>query len=169
MVAQGTSRTASLYTGNQEKIVDCFSVKAGLKLCLPLTCEDTYSLEVPIDKDSCRKSCWQFAGYHSRRRSKGCTCGDPRLKASSTTPSKSNGYSDAWAAPPTNATVAEGTTLNCGRCWQFAGYHSRRRSKGCTCGDPRLKASKRTRSRYNCALQYHSRYRFNYSQQIKRV
>ncbi|KAJ5978071.1 hypothetical protein N7501_001413 [Penicillium viridicatum] len=37
----------------------------------------------------------------------------------STTPSKSNRYSDAWAAPPTNATVPEGTTLNCGR-WHEA-------------------------------------------------
>jgi LysM domain. len=37
--------SASLYTGIQEKIVDCFSIKAGLKLCLPLTCDDTYSVE----------------------------------------------------------------------------------------------------------------------------
>jgi hypothetical protein len=135
--------SASLYTGNQEKIVDCFSVKAGLKLCLPLTCEDTYSLEptnnctaieyayslstgdlrkynpwISFDCDNLQIAS-KIYGMNLCLSAPGGAHSNTTAGTGSTTPSKSNGYSDAWAAPPTNATVAEGTTLNCGR-WHEA-------------------------------------------------
>ncbi|KAL4973540.1 hypothetical protein BDW66DRAFT_153726 [Aspergillus desertorum] len=43
--------SAALYMGNQDTVRWCSSIKAGLELCLPLQCEETYELQ---PSDTCR-------------------------------------------------------------------------------------------------------------------
>ncbi|CAG8905451.1 unnamed protein product [Penicillium egyptiacum] len=143
IAAANSISSASLYMGNQNKIVDCSSMKAGLKLCLPLTCEDTYSLE-PSDNCTVIEYAFSLSNGDLRKYNPWISFDCDNLQIASkiygtniclsapggahtnatagtgsTTPSKANGYTEVYVAPPTNATLAEGTTRNCGR-WHEA-------------------------------------------------
>ncbi|KAL6229168.1 hypothetical protein BDW75DRAFT_245974 [Aspergillus navahoensis] len=134
--------SAALYMGNQDLIQWCSSIKSGLELCLPLPCEETYDLQ---PSDTCSSIEFAFKLKHGDVRkynpwvSYNCAnihitskiygtviCLSPQggeyvndKQGTGTAPSTSNGYINNVVLPPTNATVAEGTTMNCGR-WHEA-------------------------------------------------
>jgi hypothetical protein len=134
--------SAALYMGNQDLIQWCSSIKSGLELCLPLPCEETYDLQ---PSDTCSSIEFAFklkrgdvrkynpwvshncANIHIASKIYGTViCLSPQggeyvndKQGTGTAPSTSNGYINDVVLPPTNATVAEGTTMNCGR-WHEA-------------------------------------------------
>ncbi|KAL5048229.1 hypothetical protein BDW71DRAFT_205766 [Aspergillus fruticulosus] len=134
--------SAALYMGNQDLIQWCSSIKSGLELCLPLPCEETYDLQ---PSDTCSSIEFAFklkrgdvrkynpwvshncANIHIASKIYGTViCLSPQggeyindKQGTGTVPSTSNGYINDVVLPPTNATVAEGTTMNCGR-WHEA-------------------------------------------------
>ncbi|EPS32683.1 putative exo-beta-1,3-glucanase [Penicillium oxalicum 114-2] len=135
--------SASLYMGNQKQILSCSSMKAGLKLCLPPTCEATYSLE-PSDNCTAIETAFSLSNGDLRKYNPwisfdcdnlqvaskiygkklclsppGGTHTNATAGTDSTTPTKANGYVYNYVAPPSNASLAEGTTQNCGR-WHEA-------------------------------------------------
>jgi hypothetical protein len=130
--------SAALYMGNQDLILDCSSLSAGLKLCLPLTCEKTYSIE-PVDNCTTIEYAYSLKTGDVRKYNPWVSYDCDNLQVASmiygtniclspqggehtgtsptdgsTTPSPSTGYVYDMVAPPSNATLAEGTTLNCG-------------------------------------------------------
>ncbi|CAG8040084.1 unnamed protein product [Penicillium olsonii] len=135
--------SAALYMGNQKQILDCSTLTEGLKLCLPLSCESTYSIE---STDNCtmieyafglssgdlrRYNPWisydcdnlqvasQIYGTNICLSPQGGTYTNATAGTGSTTPSISNGYVPIYLAPPANASLAQDTTPNCGR-WHEA-------------------------------------------------
>ncbi|KAH1738843.1 hypothetical protein KXX09_004297 [Aspergillus fumigatus] len=142
--------SAALYMGNQDQIYNCSKIEANLNLCLPLPCGQTYVLQ-PDDTCTSIESAtslqvgdlrafnpWiSFAcdNLHIASKIYGKTlCLTPQggvhnssapNNGSSTTPSFSDGYVYATTLPPTNATIAEGSTTNCGR------WHEARENETC--------------------------------------
>jgi LysM repeat protein len=135
--------SAALYIGNQHLIRWCSSIKAGLKLCLPLPCERTYVVQ---PSDNCTSIEYAFSlKYGDVRKynpwvSYDCDniqhasqiygtniCLSPqggehttdKTGRGSTTPSTSDGHVPNAVPPPANAILANGTTTNCGR-WHEA-------------------------------------------------
>ncbi|KAH1913088.1 hypothetical protein KXW47_005990, partial [Aspergillus fumigatus] len=150
-IAQTNSlSSAALYMGNQDQIYNCSKIEANLNLCLPLPCGQTYVLQ-PDDTCTSIESAtslqvgdlrafnpWiSFAcdNLHIASKIYGKTlCLTPQggvhnssapNNGSSTTPSFSDGYVYATTLPPTNATIAEGSTTNCGR------WHEARENETC--------------------------------------
>ncbi|RLL97668.1 hypothetical protein CFD26_105896 [Aspergillus turcosus] len=135
--------SAALYIGNQHLIRWCSSIKAGLKLCLPLPCESTYTVQ---PSDNCTSIEYAFSlKYGDVRRynpwvSYDCDniqiasqiygtniCLSPqggehttdKTGGGATTPSTSDGHVPNAVPPPANAILANGTTSSCGR-WHEA-------------------------------------------------
>ncbi|KAL4756108.1 pectate lyase superfamily protein-domain-containing protein [Aspergillus foveolatus] len=148
-IAKATSvSSAALYMGNQDIIQWCSSIKPGLELCLPLSCKETYELQ---PSDTCSSIEYAFelgqgdlrkynpwvsydcANIHIASEIYGTIlCLSPQggehvndHDGTGTAPSPSNGYADAIVAPPADASVAEETTMNCGR------WHEAQDSESC--------------------------------------
>ncbi|OGM39526.1 hypothetical protein ABOM_012090 [Aspergillus bombycis] len=132
--------SAALFIGNPN-LFNCKDIPAGIELCLPFTCEPTYTLK---DGDTCvsiEKSLGldYAAGYNVRKYNPWLTrdcsnlqeasnevygkvlCGAPQGGTSTGTAppvgvtSLPQTGDDTESPPPTNATVPEGTTLRCAR------------------------------------------------------
>ncbi|KAK2750071.1 hypothetical protein FQN57_004563 [Myotisia sp. PD_48] len=135
--------SAALYMGNQELIYNCSKIEADLTLCLPLSCNTTYSLQ---PEDSCMSIEDSFSLKNGDVRkynpwvSHNCKdiqtgskiygktmCLSPQggkhtalgTGGSTSAPPILNGYVSSIVAPPENAVLAEGTTRNCGK-WHEA-------------------------------------------------
>ncbi|KAM5382878.1 hypothetical protein ACJZ2D_002269 [Fusarium nematophilum] len=117
--ASGIS-SALLYIGNQDAIGDYLKVPAGLRLCLPITYK-TYYDDVKLYNPWVNRDYTNLqtgTEFYSRS-----VCISPlgdtssALKVSSIqrTISSGNALTVMLTAPPENAEVAEGTTLNCGQ------------------------------------------------------
>ena len=141
-IAEDTSiSSAALYMGNQNQILDCSSLSSGLKFCLPLTCEKTYSIQ-PSDNCSDIEYAYSLKDRDVRKYnpwvSYDCDNLQPASKIYGTAiclspqggmhngsstgggvaPSESNGYVYSKVEPPANATLATGTTRNCGKWYE---------------------------------------------------
>ncbi|GAB1209502.1 hypothetical protein APSETT445_008281 [Aspergillus pseudonomiae] len=132
--------SAALFIGNPN-LFNCKDIPAGIELCLPFTCEPTYTLK---DGDTCvsiEKSLGldYAAGYNVRKYNPWLTrdcsnlqeasnevygkvlCGAPQGGTSTGTAppvgvtSLPQTGDDTESPPPTNTTVPEGTTLRCAR------------------------------------------------------
>ncbi|KAJ5142746.1 uncharacterized protein N7515_001533 [Penicillium bovifimosum] len=135
--------SAALYMGNQDLILDCSSLSAGLKLCLPLSCNATYSIE-PADNCTTIEYAYSLKSGDVRKYNPWVSYDCDNLQVAgkiygtniclslqggehsgnsandgSTTPSPSDVYVYNAVPPPSNATLAEGTTQNCGK-WHEA-------------------------------------------------
>lgn len=146
--------SAALYIGNQELILDCGSLPAGLKLCLPLTCEKTYSIQ-PSDDCSDIEYAYSLKSRDVRKYNPWVSYDCDNLQVASkiygtniclsplggehtgsgtgsggVAPVGSDGYVYNIVAPLSNATLATGTTKNCGR------WHEAKTGDGCVsiCG-----------------------------------
>ncbi|KAH8890447.1 hypothetical protein GQ53DRAFT_824588 [Thozetella sp. PMI_491] len=136
--------SAALYMANQEAIRDCTAIPAGVKLCLPASCDTIYELQ---NGDSCRsieqanatgaQLRWGDVRKYNPWISLECDnlqaasniayghilCLSPQngihnssLSGDSTTvPAPADGYGTAIVEPPAGVTVAQGTTLNCAK------------------------------------------------------
>ncbi|GAQ09970.1 glucan 1,3-beta-glucosidase [Aspergillus lentulus] len=133
--------SASLYMGNPN-LHDCRNIPAGTELCIPLSCNPTYTLK---DNDTCISveaslGLPYSAGTTLRKFNpwllNDCSnlhvasnevyghvlCGAPQGGTATgdapppgvTSLPQTGGYTET--APPTNATVAKGTTFRCGKC-----------------------------------------------------
>ncbi|KAL5042121.1 hypothetical protein BDW71DRAFT_217250 [Aspergillus fruticulosus] len=122
--------SAALYMGNQDAIRWCSSINADLGLCLPLQCEETYELQ---PSDTCRSIEFAFELEADDVRKfnpwVSLDCDNIQIArgehttnktGTGTTPVTSDGHVYGIVAPPENATLAEGTTTNCGRWHQAA-------------------------------------------------
>ncbi|KXG46668.1 Pectin lyase fold/virulence factor [Penicillium griseofulvum] len=147
-IAQANSMSsASIYMGNQDQIYACSKIPADMTLCLPLSCSDIYTL---LPDDTCTTietaaslesgdlrvyNPWiSFAcdNLHTASAIYGSTiCLSPiggehndtagSDESSGTNPGFADGYVYEPTDPPANSTVAEGTTLNCGKWYEAAG------------------------------------------------
>ncbi|KAJ5869330.1 hypothetical protein N7455_004271 [Penicillium solitum] len=136
--AQSVS-SAALYMGNQNLILDCDSLSAGLKFCLPLTCEKTYSIQ-PSDNCSDIEYAYSLNTRDVRKFNPWVSYDCDNLQVASKiygtniclspqggehtgngtwggslAPAGSDGFVYSSVAPPSNATLATGTTKNCGK------------------------------------------------------
>lgn len=146
--------SAAILDGNSDLINDCSHLISGREICLPLSCEKTYTLR---DNDTC----WsiemesgldiEYGGvrnfnpwvniYCTNLQStrpiigsvicispQGGTYNDGDFHSNSTTsgPSASTGYTEVSIKRPENATVAEGTAWFCGL------YHTVTAGETCT-------------------------------------
>ncbi|KAH6871829.1 hypothetical protein B0T10DRAFT_590608 [Thelonectria olida] len=141
---------ALLYMGNQNAIGDCRKVPAGLKLCLPMTCKTYYvqpgdtcfgietSLGLPWDdvqfynswiNRACTdlQTATDFYGKSICISALGDLSSVAEVSSIQRKISSANGPTVVRLAPPEDAEVAEGTTLNCGR-WHIV-------TKSDTCKD----------------------------------
>lgn len=138
--------SASLYLGNQGIIRDCTSIPANVELCLPLSCQKTYtvnstdtctSIEVAkgLRFDSVRSfNPWISFGCMNLQIAT-ATYGHviclspqggefteralaPNFRRTSNS-RKNSEYTDIIEPPPKNSTIPTGTTRNCGR-WHVA-------------------------------------------------
>ncbi|GFF63309.1 pectin lyase-like protein [Aspergillus lentulus] len=136
--------SAALFMANPAVSVVCGNIAAKLALCLPLPCETTYVLKA---NDTCtsielannyrlgdvrRYNSWVSWDCSNLHKSVGLyggvlclgpqggtypsTAPIPRITVS---PVGSTGYLQSIVPPPSNVTVANGTTLRCGR-WHVA-------------------------------------------------
>ncbi|KAH8431631.1 LysM peptidoglycan-binding domain-containing protein [Aspergillus melleus] len=132
--------SAAIQGGNSELIYDCSYLIAGREICIPLSCENIYTLQ---DNDTCfsiedsglvkyggvRKfnpwldgNCWHLQSARQIRGSviclspQGGTYDDNKFvsNARSSGPPASTGYTSEPIGPPENATVAEGSAWFCG-------------------------------------------------------
>ncbi|KAL2801743.1 hypothetical protein BJX63DRAFT_426546 [Aspergillus granulosus] len=132
--------SAALQSANPDQITNCTSVKPGRELCIPLACDKLYVLN---DEDTCESielaadiALGSLRAYnpwidyfcdnlvstvwiHGR-----ILCLSPqggRYKVTKPIPGvvtargESTGYSSMLVAPPRGSTVAEGTTIYCGK------------------------------------------------------
>ncbi|KAL3443939.1 hypothetical protein BJX65DRAFT_311416 [Aspergillus insuetus] len=127
--------SAALYMGNQDIIQWCSSINPGLDLCLPLSCTKTYELQpsntcssieyaFELGRGGVRKyNPWVSSNYANMHIASEIYGTIIRLSpqggkhvndhdGTGTTPSPSNGYANTTVPPPTDAIVAEGTTLH---------------------------------------------------------
>jgi hypothetical protein len=139
-ISSGTSvPSAALYMGNQNLLKNCTSVKTGLSICLPLKCvtytiqpSDTcYTIEKKLSLEPGRiqrYNSWLDAGclnLHSATDFYGKNiCASPqggefknpdKPPVPNPTPGTADGYTREKVAPPKGASIAEGTTTECGR------------------------------------------------------
>ncbi|KAF2731447.1 hypothetical protein EJ04DRAFT_579087 [Polyplosphaeria fusca] len=137
--------SATLYMGNQAILPDCRDVDAGVSLCLPMTCQ-TYYIQ-PDDTCTSIESTLGL-GYGQLRNwnswlSQDCSnlhpatdfygktiCVSPQggtfsgtfpPPAPTSNPGLGDGYTRTAIPPPSGATVAQGTTLNCGKWYVVKG------------------------------------------------
>ncbi|KAL4875747.1 pectate lyase superfamily protein-domain-containing protein [Aspergillus karnatakaensis] len=140
--------SAALYMGNQNLIRRCSSINPGTELCLPLPCDDIYELQPP---DNCTNLEYAFSLKSGDVRKfnpwVSYTCDNIHIASEvygkiiclspqggehnnnkpgggAATPHPSNGYAPVAVRPPANATLAEGTTINCGRWHESAADES---------------------------------------------
>ncbi|TGO33454.1 hypothetical protein BHYA_0245g00070 [Botrytis hyacinthi] len=114
--------SASLFISSTE-ITNCANITPGVKLCLPLSCQYTYTLQ-PGD------TCVLLEGLQQSSTVYGTTlCFSPQggnydtsnvTGGYSTNPFNNNPYSEFLHSPPKNSTVANGTTLDCGKWYTAA-------------------------------------------------
>ncbi|GAB1214598.1 hypothetical protein ATERTT37_003762 [Aspergillus terreus] len=133
--------SAAIQAGNPQVINDCSNLIAGREICIPLSCETTYTLQ---DNDTCfsiemnhglmpdtvrKYNSWLdlecFDLQPTRPIIGSVICLSPQggtyndedfVSGSSTTgPSSNTGYTRVSIDPPENATVAEGSPWFCGR------------------------------------------------------
>lgn len=133
--------SAALYMGNQNLILECDSLSSGLKFCLPLTCEKTYSIQ---SSDNCSDIEYAYSLKERDLRkynpwiSYDCDnlqqaskiygtniCLSPQggehngnSTGGGVAPITSDGYVYSKVELPSNATLATGTTLNCGKWYE---------------------------------------------------
>lgn len=134
--------SSALYRGNQNTTtaLDCFNITPGSILCIPMPCSSVYtvlktdtcesieaahSLENGAVRDLNPFIVFGCLNLHISNAIYGNTiCLSPQggtfqpgipLGNSTTEPAPITGYSLLKIAPPTGATVAAGTTLNCGK------------------------------------------------------
>lgn len=135
--------SAALYMGNQELVKDCGNVTAGLSLCVPITCQiyrvqpqDTcLSIEASLNLESdilrnynswltwdCQnlQPATDFYGKNICVSPQGGTFTGTAKPNPPLPTGGSGGYTDIAVPPPQGATVAPGTTLNCGRWYVVA-------------------------------------------------
>lgn len=130
---------AVLYMGNQALILDCQAIPAGVTICIPPTCQ-TYqirpsdtctSIEIALQMDfglvrqyntwldpacSNLQSATDFYGKFVCVSPQGGTwSGTIPNPADVPSQTKPDGYSKEIVQPPKGNTVAEGTTMNCGK------------------------------------------------------
>lgn len=147
-IALGNSvSSAVLYSINQDKIFDCSNVNAGLELCLPQSCALTYEMQLGdtchiIERNSSLRISFGDVQKYNPWIAQDCSnlvvgevaplgrviCISPQGGQSNTTtsvsgdttiPSPMGGYSPDRTLAPENATLADGTTTNCG-VWKIA-------------------------------------------------
>lgn len=130
---------AGVYMGNQDLLKDCANVIPGLSVCLPLTCvthelqqsETCFSIErsLGLEDGMIRQfNSWLDAGCTNLQTATdfyGKTiCVSPqggefknpdKPTVPNPTPGKADGYTKQKVAPPLDATVAQGTTMQCGK------------------------------------------------------
>lgn len=131
--------SAALYMGNQNEILDCGSLPAGLKFCLPFTCEKTYLIQ---SSDNCSDIKYAFSlddrdmqnfnpwvsydcdnlqpvskiyGTNICLSPQGGEHNGSSIEGGSVAPVGSDGFMYSSVTPPSNATLAIGTTKNCGK------------------------------------------------------
>ncbi|KAJ5613709.1 hypothetical protein N7528_007363 [Penicillium herquei] len=142
--------SAALVMANNRQLVICDNLTPDMDLCLPLSCASTYTLQ---SNDTCAsietsgsqeigdvrkynswvewdcsnlQSSTDFWGHVICLGTQGGTyTATAPVPGVTLAPEQSTGYSNLRVAPPSNATVAEGTTLKCG-IWHVA-------AKGETC------------------------------------
>jgi hypothetical protein len=130
--------SAALYMGNQDLLPDCSRIDAGLSLCVPITCQTYYvrptdtcatievalGLEFGILRHYNSWLDWECENLQPATDFYGkMICVSPQGGTFTGTASPkpplptggSDGYTDTRVPPPEGATVAQGTTLNCGR------------------------------------------------------
>lgn len=139
--------SASIYLGNQDQIYNCADIPADLTLCLPLSCGEIYTL---LPDDTCTTietaaalengdlrvyNPWiAFAcdNLHTASAIYGSTiCLSPiggqhngtagSDQSTGTNPGFADGYVYKPTDPPANSTIADGTTLNCGKWYEASG------------------------------------------------
>ncbi|KAL6234792.1 hypothetical protein BDW75DRAFT_230891 [Aspergillus navahoensis] len=110
--------SAALYMGNQDLIFECSSLSAGLKLCLPLSYVRKYNPWVSYDCGNLQVAS-KIYGTNICLSPQGGQHNSSSATSGSTGPSGSDGYVYSPVAPPVNATLAAGTTENCGK-WHEA-------------------------------------------------
>lgn len=136
--------SASLLGANSGIINNCAKeLTPGLELCLPLTCEKTYELQ-PTDSCSSIENTklLRVGGLRAYNNWINMDCTNLHLASEvlgkilclapqagtytptgvmpGTTPTPGSGYGTKVVPPPQNATVAAGTTLNCGKWYTAA-------------------------------------------------
>ncbi|KAF2012850.1 carbohydrate-binding module family 50 protein [Aaosphaeria arxii CBS 175.79] len=139
-IANSTSvSAAALYMGNQAILKDCSLVDPGINVCLPATCQTYYvrpddtcvSIErgLGLDYGQVREynswiklDCSNLQGatnYYGKiicvSPQGGTWSGTIPAPAPTSNPTLPDGYSNFATPPPSGATVADGTTLNCGK------------------------------------------------------
>lgn len=143
-IAQANSVSSyALYSGNSGQLSSCKNIPSGLELCIPATCT-TYTTksnqtctDIELDRGMTFNTLRDYnswiwpdcSNFQSGIKNYGSVlCVDPQGGAwNETAPSSApvgNGGSDSpfsynITAPPSNATVANGTTRNCG-VWYVA-------------------------------------------------
>lgn len=136
--------SAALVMANARHLIVCDNLKLGTDLCLPTSCASTYILK---SNDTCmsieisglyhvgdvrKYNSWvewdcsnlqistEFWGHVICLGVQGGTyTATGPVPGVTLTPGPSTGYSEFIVAPPSNTTVAEGTTLKCGK-WHVA-------------------------------------------------
>lgn len=146
---QRSLSSAALYMANQPAITNCSSISAGTKLCLPLSCQKTYTLKPGDDCISIEKANYNRAnglGFgeivqtynpwvsYGCRNLQGSTsaygrviCLSPQNGQFNITdidrnaiPKGADGHSWVATKPPAGAKVATGTTSECGKWYKAA-------------------------------------------------
>ncbi|KAF7946088.1 uncharacterized protein EAE97_005126 [Botrytis byssoidea] len=116
--------SASLFIGNSA-ITSCANIIPGTKLCLPLQCQSIYTLQLNDTCGSLESTGLQQSSTVYGR----ILCFSPPgglYEASTvkgghnTNPFNNDQYADSIERPPTNSTIANGTTLNCGEWYTAA-------------------------------------------------
>ncbi|EEP79928.1 hypothetical protein UREG_04770 [Uncinocarpus reesii 1704] len=138
-LAQSVS-SAALFSGNSEIIHNCSRLPVGSELCLPLTCEKVYTLQSTDNCTSIEIATGTKVGglrAYNNWINMACTnlhfasqvhghilCLAPQAGTYTPTgvgpgttpnPIPAPGYTRRTVAPPVNATVAAGTTMECGK------------------------------------------------------
>ncbi|KAJ5639538.1 uncharacterized protein N7484_007400 [Penicillium longicatenatum] len=143
IAVKNTISSAALFIGSEE-IIDCNDIKAGLSICLPFSCNNIYTYSANATCRSIEYNLNMDSGMLRQLNpwiNGGCTnlqdwsvnyghvlCVSPQAGTHTHTapppgvtslPGSSTGYTDQDVAPPENSTVADGTTMSCGR-WHTA-------------------------------------------------
>lgn len=146
---QRSLSSAALYMANQPAITNCSSIRAGTKLCLPLSCQKIYTLKPDDNCISIEKLNYgpsnglgfgEIVQTYNPWVSYGCTnlqgstsaygrviCLSPQNGQFNITdidrnaiPKAADGRSWVRTSPPTGAKVATGTTSDCGKWYKAA-------------------------------------------------
>ncbi|KAK4870959.1 hypothetical protein LT330_000196 [Penicillium expansum] len=138
-----TISSAALFIGSPE-IIDCTDIRPGLSICLPFSCDNVYTYPANATCATIEDSFGMDSGVIRRLNpwiNGGCTnlqewsvnyghvlCVSPQAGTHThmapppgvtSLPGSDTGFTDQDIAPPANSTVANGTTMSCGR-WHVA-------------------------------------------------